>query len=64
MERDSEFKRLLIHTRTMEMIQPPRTLKAEQKKIEVDHWQRKNQLLWKRLENTLNKETTEEIERK
>ena len=48
----------------MEMIQPPRTLKAEQKKIEVDHWQRKNQLLWKRLENTLNKETTEEIERK
>ena len=40
----------------------PRTLKAEQKKIEVELWQR-NKLLRQRPENTANKETAE-IERK
>ena len=42
----------------------PRTIKAEQKKIEVDFWQRRNKLLWQRMENTVNKKTTEEIERR
>ena len=41
---------------------PPRTLKAGQKKIEVELWQ-KNNLLWRRMEG-MSKETQEEIERK
>ena len=42
---------------------PPRTLKAEQKKIEIEQWQKKNKLLWRRMEG-MSKETQEEIERK
>ena len=43
---------------------PLRTQKAEQKKIEVQLWQRRNELLWQRIEGTLSTETQEEIERK
>ena len=42
---------------------PPRTLKAEQKKIEFELWQKKNKLLWRRMEG-MSKETQEEIEQK
>ena len=42
---------------------PPRTLRAEQKKIEIELWQKKNKLLWRRMEG-MSKETQEEIERK
>ena len=42
---------------------PPRTLKAEQKKIEIELWQKKNKLLWRRMEG-MSQETQEEIERK
>ena len=42
---------------------PPRIFKAEQKKIEIELWQRRNKLLWRRMER-MNKETQEEIERK
>ena len=40
-----------------------RTLKAEQKKIEVELWQRRNKLLWQKLEGTVHTETQKEIER-
>ena len=39
---------------------PPNTLKAEQRKIEIDFWQ-KNKHLWRRMEG-MNKETQEENE--
>ena len=43
---------------------PPKTQIAEQKKIEVELWQRRNKLLWQRMEGIVNTETQEEIERK
>ena len=42
---------------------PPRTLRAELKKIEVDLWQRRNKLIWQKMEKS-SKETPEEIARK
>ena len=43
---------------------PPRTLKAEQKKIEIELWQRKNKLLWQRMDGIVNTESPDEIERR
>ena len=42
---------------------PPRTLKAEQKKIEIELWQKQNKPLWRRMEG-MSKESQEETERK
>ena len=42
---------------------PPRTLKAEQKKIEIELWQRRNKRLWQRM-GGINKVTQEKNERK
>ena len=42
---------------------PSRALRAEQKRIEVELWQKRNKLLWKRMENN-SRETEEELERK
>ena len=42
---------------------PSRALRAEQKRIEVELWQKRNNLLWKRIENS-SRETEEELERK
>ena len=45
----------------------PRTQTAEQKKIEVKLWQRRNKFLWQRMQRMeviVNTETQEEIERK
>ena len=42
---------------------PPRTLEAEQKKIEIELWQKKHKLLCRRMEG-MSMETHEEIERK
>ena len=43
---------------------PPKTQKAEQKKIEVELWQRRNKLLWQRMDGKVNTETQKEVERK
>ena len=43
---------------------PPRTLKGEQKKIEIELWQRKNKLLWQRMEGIVNTESPDETERR
>ena len=43
---------------------PTRTLKAEQKNIEVELCQRRNKLLWKRMEGTVSEKSKEEIGRK
>ena len=42
---------------------PLRTLRAELKRIEVDLWQRRNKLIWQKMEKS-SKETPEEIARK
>ena len=42
---------------------PPRTLRAELESIEVDLWQRRNKLIWQKMEKN-SKETPEEIARK
>ena len=42
---------------------PLRTLRAELKRIEVDLWQRRNKLIWQKMERS-SKETPEEIARK
>ena len=42
---------------------PPRTLRAELKRIEVDLWQRRNKLIWQKMEKN-SKETPEEVARK
>ena len=42
----------------------PRTIKAEQKKIEIELWQRKNNLLWQRMEGVVNTESPDGIERR
>ena len=42
---------------------PSRALRAEQKRIEVELWQKRNRLLWKRMENN-SRETEEELEKK
>ena len=42
---------------------PPRTLRAELKRIEVDLWQRKNRLIWQKMEKN-NKDAPEEVPRK
>ena len=62
MERTNETWRLLLYTRTVEAVQPSRTHKAEQKKIEVELWQRKDKLLCQRMEGIENTETQEEIQ--
>ena len=41
----------------------PRTLRAELKRIEVDLWQRRNRLIWQKMEKN-NKEAPEEVARK
>ena len=63
MERNNKTWRLPLYPGTKEKIQSPRTLKAEQKKIEIELWQKKNKLLWRRREG-MSQETQEEIERK
>ena len=42
---------------------PSRALRAEQKRIEVELWQKRNRLLWKRMEIN-SRETEEELDRK
>ena len=42
---------------------PSRAQRAEQKRIEIELWQKRNRLLWKRMENN-SRETEEELERK
>ena len=42
---------------------PPRTLRAELKRIEVDLWQKRNRLIWQKMEKN-NKEALEEAARK
>ena len=63
MEGDNKTRRLQIHTGTMEKYNPSRALREEQKRIEVELWQKRNRLLWKRMENNSRK-TEEELERK
>ena len=42
---------------------PSRALRAEQKRIQIELWQKRNKLLWKRMENR-SREKEEELERK
>ena len=42
---------------------PPRTERSELKRIEMELWQRRNRILWQRMERS-NQETQEETERK
>ena len=42
---------------------PPRTLRAELKRIEVDLWQRRNRLIWQKMEKNI-KQAPEEVARK
>ena len=42
---------------------PSRALRAEQKRIEVELWQKRNKLLWKHMDNN-SREAEEELERK
>ena len=42
---------------------PPRTERSELKRIEMELWQRRNRILWQRMERS-NQETQEEMERK
>ena len=54
MEGDNKTRRLQIHTGTQgqwKKYNPSRALRAEQKQIEVDLWQKRNKLLLKRMEN-------------
>ena len=64
MEGNHETWRLSLHTGAMEKYNPPRTLKAEQKKKEIELWQRKNNILWQRMEGIVNTESPDEIERR
>ena len=47
----------------MEKIKPSKNIESRTELIEIELWQRKNKLLWRRMEGT-NKERQKEIERK
>ena len=42
---------------------PPKTLRAEQKRIEIELWQKRNKIFWQRIENN-SRESQEEADRK
>ena len=39
---------------------PPKTMRAEIKRIEMDLWQRRNKLIWQKMEKN-SRETPEEV---
>ena len=64
MEKNNKTGRLQIPAGTMESKYPPKNAENRLKENRFGTLVRKNRLLWQRRENTVNKETAEEIERK